>query len=153
MRMSASYEKAVDHQTPEPRTLGTRLHRLPERRDDRGTLSFAELGTHLPFEVKRYFLIYDVKPQETRGQHAHRALHQYMLCVHGTCSVVLDDGRTRDQIVLRTPTVAIHVAPMIWVTQHAFSPDAVMLVLASDVYDEADYLRDYDEFLRLVRAR
>ncbi|MEJ7813449.1 MAG: FdtA/QdtA family cupin domain-containing protein [Gemmatimonadaceae bacterium] len=146
----------MDHHTPEPRTLRVRSvtpARLPVIPDARGSLSFAETGTHLPFTPQRYFLIYGVREDAVRGEHAHRALHQYMVCVHGACTLALDDGAARDEIVLDSPGLGLHIPPMLWTTLRPHSPEATILVLASDVFEEADYIRDYDEFLRLVRAR
>ena len=138
---------------PTVRVSGVTIAPLPVRGDDRGVLSFAEVGAQLPFPVMRYFLIYDVRQHAARGEHAHRTLHQYMVCVHGACTLLLDDGEIRDAVELRSPSIGVHVGPMVWVTQYRASPDAVLLVLASDVYDEADYIRDYAEFQRLAAAR
>jgi len=127
------------------------LRRIPKITDLRGALSFGEIGAHLPFEPKRFFAVYDVPGREVRGEHAHRELHQFLICLKGSCAVVLDDGKARDEIFLDTPEIGLHIPPMVWGIQYLYSPDALMLVLASDVYCSADYIRDYDEFIRLVR--
>ncbi|MDB4915510.1 MAG: isomerase [Gemmatimonadetes bacterium] len=129
---------------------GVQVKRLPAKVDARGSLSFAEHGAELPFVVQRYFLIYDVKAGASRGTHAHRALQQFMICIAGSCTLLLDDGTTRESIVLDDPTLGVHVPPMTWVTQYHASPDAALLVLASDAHDEADYIRDYAEFRTMV---
>jgi UDP-2-acetamido-3-amino-2,3-dideoxy-glucuronate N-acetyltransferase len=135
---------------PVLRVRGATLIELPHVEDLRGMLSFGEVGAHLPFDPKRYFIVYDVPSQEVRGEHAHRELHQLLICVRGSCAVALDDGRNRDEVLLDSPTLGLHIAPMTWGIQYKYSADAVLLVLASDVYRAADYIRSYDEFLRLV---
>lgn len=130
---------------------GVGVYKLPIIEDMRGSLSFAQVGQFLPFEPKRYFLIFDVKSYEIRGEHAHRRLHQFLVCVRGNCSVVVDDGYHREEYELNTPGFAIHIPPLVWGIQYKYSADAVLLVLASDKYDADDYVRDYEEFLKLVR--
>ena len=134
------------------RVAGVTLHRLPHVHDLRGDLSFGEIGNPIPFEVKRYFLVYNVASKEIRGEHAHRSLHQFLICVHGRCHVVADDGTNRQEFVLDSPTIGIHLPPMVWAVQYKYTEDAVLLVLASDRYDPASYIRDYSEFLELVKA-
>jgi len=128
---------------------GVTLHRLPKVDDLRGLLSFGESGRHVPFEVRRYFLVYGVSSKEIRGEHAHKTLHQFLVCVHGKCHVMADDGEHREEFVLDDPALGIHLPPMTWGVQYKYSPDAVLLVLASDFYDAADYVRDYAEFRAL----
>jgi UDP-2-acetamido-3-amino-2,3-dideoxy-glucuronate N-acetyltransferase len=123
---------------------------LPIIPDMRGSLSFAEYGQHLPFMPKRYFLVFDVPSREIRGEHAHRKLHQFLVCVKGSCSVMVDDGINREEYSLNSPGDALHIPPMVWGVQYKYSPDAVLLVLASDVYDPDDYIRDYNEFIALT---
>lgn len=128
----------------------TILH-LPKVVDLRGSLIFGESERHVPFEVKRYFLVFDVQSEHIRGEHAHRRLHQFLVCVAGRCNVVTDDGLMRHEVVLDSASKGIHIPPMVWATQYKFSPDAVLLVLASEYYDAAEYIRDYDEYLALRR--
>ena len=134
------------------RVAGVTLHRLPFVNDLRGNLSFGEVAKQVPFEVKRYFLVYNVASKEIRGEHAHRSLHQFLICVHGRCHVVADDGTNRQEFVLDSPTIGIHLPPMVWGIQYKYTEDAVLLALASDRYDPASYIRDYAEFLELVKA-
>ncbi len=134
------------------RVAGVTLHRLPYVPDMRGNLSYGEIGDQIPFEVKRYFLVYGVASREIRGEHAHRSLHQFMICVHGRCHVVADDGTNRQEFVLDSPTLGIHLPPMVWGIQYKYTEDATLLVLASDRYDPSSYIRNYNEFLELVRA-
>jgi UDP-2-acetamido-3-amino-2,3-dideoxy-glucuronate N-acetyltransferase len=137
-------------QRAETEIRGVTLHTLPRVDDMRGALTFAEVATHIPFEIKRLFLVYDVPSSEVRGEHAHKKLHQFLIPIHGSCSVVADDGVNRREFLLDTPTSGLHIPPMVWAVQYKHSHGAVLLVLASDRYDSADYIREYDEFLRLL---
>ena len=128
---------------------GVVLHRLPLVEDLRGTLSFAEVARHVPFEVKRYFLVFQVPSEEIRGEHAHREQHQFLVCVHGRCAVVADDAVHRQEFILAAPQTALYVPPMTWAVQYKYSSDAVLLVLTSGEYDPADYIRDYPEYVAL----
>jgi acetyltransferase-like isoleucine patch superfamily enzyme/dTDP-4-dehydrorhamnose 3,5-epimerase-like enzyme len=124
--------------------------KLPRIEDARGRLIFGEYNQHLPFIPKRFFVISNVPVGEMRGGHAHREQHQVLVCLDGSCSVVLDDGKSREEVILDSPDVCIHILPMVWASQYKFSPDALLLVLASDVYNGDEYIRDYDEFTRLA---
>ncbi|CAG0991974.1 dTDP-3-amino-3,6-dideoxy-alpha-D-galactopyranose 3-N-acetyltransferase [Anaerolineales bacterium] len=135
---------------PDLRVKAARLIRLPLIEDLRGKLSFGEIEQHLPFTPKRYFLVFDVPSQEVRGEHAHKALHQFLVCVKGSVSVALDDGQSRDEIKLDSTNLGLHIPPMVWGIQYKYSSDAILLVLTSDVYRADDYIRDYDEFLSLL---
>jgi UDP-2-acetamido-3-amino-2,3-dideoxy-glucuronate N-acetyltransferase len=131
---------------------GVTLERRPVIRDMRGNLTARELGQGLPFVPRRYFIVHDVPTKEVRGEHAHRALHQLLVCINGSVAVLVDDGARRQEVVLDSPELALHVPPMIWCVQYKYGADAALLVLASDVYDPGDYIRDYDQFLRERRA-
>ena len=132
---------------------GATIQTIPVIADSRGSLSFAELGNELPFVPRRYFLLFDVPSGAIRGAHAHRGLHQFIVCVHGTCRVILDNGSRRDELPLAAPDRGIHVPPLIWTTVVPDSNATTVLVLASAEYDASDYIRDYDEFLRIARDR
>ena len=125
------------------------LHRLPLVDDLRGLLSFGEIGRHVPFDIKRYFLVFGVATEEIRGEHAHKKLHQFLICVHGRCHVMVDDGTNREDFVLDHPALGMHLPPRVWGAQYKYSSDAVLLVFASDYYNPDDYVRDYSEFLAL----
>lgn len=131
---------------------GVTLKQLPLLEEERGSLSFGEVMRHVPFEVRRYYVIFGVPEGQGRGDHAHRATHQFNVCVRGSCHIAADDGTNRAEFVLDTPATALYVAPMVWTREFRFSPDAVLLVLASSYYDPADYLRDRSEFLA-IKAR
>lgn len=129
---------------------GVTLHRLTVVQDLRGPLSVAEVGPDVPFAVQRYFVVFDVPNREVRGAHAHRRCHQFLVALRGSVSIVVDDGHRRAEILLETPGVGLHLPPLVWGIQYKYSPEAILLVLASDHYDPADYLRDYEEFLAAV---
>jgi dTDP-4-dehydrorhamnose 3,5-epimerase-like enzyme len=129
-----------------------RLIELPKIKDHRGNLTFVEEQRHVPFDLKRVYYLYDVPGGETRGGHAHRALHQLIIAVNGSFEVVLDDGKDRVVHRLSRANEGLYVCPWTWRELQAFTSGSVCLVLASEVYDEADYLRDYDEFLAAVRS-
>lgn len=129
---------------------GVTLHRLTVAEDLRGRLVAGEVDRDLPFAPRRYFLVFDVPGREVRGEHAHRRCHQFLVCVRGSVAVLVDDGSTSEEIELADPSLGLHVPPMTWAVQYKYSPDAMLLVLASDPYDPADYIRDYDEFRTLA---
>jgi UDP-2-acetamido-3-amino-2,3-dideoxy-glucuronate N-acetyltransferase len=128
---------------------GVSLQQLPRFSDIRGSLSAGEFDKQLPFIPKRYFLVFDVPTQETRGEHAHKKCHQFLICVSGSVRVLADDGHQRQEFTLNSPSTGIHLPPMIWGTQYRYSKDAVLLVFASENYENDDYIRDYNEFLAI----
>jgi acetyltransferase-like isoleucine patch superfamily enzyme len=137
---------------PQSRVHGVRLVPLPNVADIRGSLTVGEFERTVPFAARRYFLVFDVPSVETRGEHAHKACHQFLICVRGSVTVLADDGNQREQFVLDRPDVGFYMPPMTWGTQYKYSPDAVLLVFASHYYDASDYIRDYDEFVKLAGA-
>jgi dTDP-4-dehydrorhamnose 3,5-epimerase-like enzyme len=129
-----------------------KLIELPKITDPRGNLTFIEGGRHAPFEIKRVFYLYDVPTAEDRGAHAHKKLHQLLICLAGSFDVYLDDGKENRTVHLNRPWRGLHIPPMIWASEINFDPGSVCLVLASDYYSEADYYREYEEFLTAVKA-
>jgi acetyltransferase-like isoleucine patch superfamily enzyme/dTDP-4-dehydrorhamnose 3,5-epimerase-like enzyme len=127
---------------------GVELRPMPLVTDTRGDLTFGQDPDHLPFPPRRYFVVFGVPSKEVRGEHAHKRLQQFLVCLAGSVHVMVDDGRERDEVVLDRRDLGLYVPPMIWTTQYQYSPDAVLLVLASDVYDPEDYIRVYEEFLQ-----
>lgn len=156
------YTNAARVAAPAPGTAGgnTRashmaavtLHQMPVLADPRGSLSVGEFERSIPFATKRYFAVFGVPDQETRGEHAHRECHQFLVCVHGSCTVLADDGTSREEFVLDRPDLGLHLPPLTWGVQYKYSSDAVLMVFASHYYDNADYIRDYSEFRQLVGA-
>jgi len=133
------------------RVKGVVVHALAEGADLRGNLVAGEIGKFLPFDVKRFFVVHGVSSRQIRGQHAHRKCHQFLVCVRGTCRLIADDGRQRQEFLLDTPARGVYLPPRTWGVQYDYSADAALLVFASHVYDPDDYVRDYEAFLRLVR--
>lgn len=136
----------------EPSTVkGVELYSFADIKDLRGNLTVGEFEKQIPFQPKRYFLVYGVPTEETRGEHAHLACHQFLIAVHGSVNVIADDGTTREEFVLDRNSIGLYLPPMTWGIQYRYSADAVLLVFASDFYDPADYIRDYSDFLRTAR--
>lgn len=133
--------------------VGLKLIELPKISDPRGNLSFVEGGRHLPFDIKRIFYLYDVPTGEDRGAHAHRELHQFLICLSGSFDVSLDDGFNKSIVHLNRPWRGLHIPPMIWASEINFDPGSVCLVLASDYYIESDYIRNYSEFISEVQSK
>ncbi len=123
---------------------------LPKIGDERGLLSFAEGGKHVPFDIKRIFYSYAVPDQKSRGAHAHKKLEQFILALGGSFEVELDDGQEKQRFLMDKPWEGLYVAPMTWTSVENFQQSAVCMVLASDVYDEADYYREYSDFLKSI---
>ena len=125
---------------------------LPKIADPRGNLTFVEAGNHVPFDIKRVYYLYDVPGGAERGGHAHKDLSQLIIAMSGAFDIVLDDGREKKRFHLNRSYFGLYVCPMIWREMDNFSSGAVCLVLASNYYDEADYYRNYDDFIRDVEG-
>ena len=128
-----------------------RLIELPRIGNSKGELTFLENCRHVPFEIRRVFYLYGVPPGGSRGSHAHKTLHQAMICLAGSFDVLLDDGLQQRTVRLERPWEMLYVPPMIWDAELNFTAGSICLVMASDLYDEADYIRDYDAFLAAAR--
>lgn len=120
--------------------------------DDRGQLVALEVEKEVPFEIKRVYYMYDTGMGVRRGFHAHKNLMQILICTHGTCKILLDNGTEKEVVVLDKPYEGLYVSNDMWREMYDFSSDAVLMVLASELYDEADYIRDYEKFLEYVKA-
>jgi len=123
---------------------------LEPKGDKRGSLIAIEEMVNIPFEIKRMYYIYGTKEGVARGHHAHKSLKQIAVCVSGRCRMLLDDGHTKESVWLDSPTKGLLIEDLVWREMHDFSPDCVLIVLASKHYDESDYIRKYDEFLQQV---
>lgn len=121
---------------------------LPKISDPRGNLTFIESNSHIPFEIKRVFYLYDIPTAESRGAHAHKTLHQFLICLAGSFDVSLNDGLNKKIVHLNRPWLGLHIPPMIWASEINFDPGSICLVLTSDSYHEDDYYRDYEEFMK-----
>ncbi len=120
--------------------------------DDRGQLVALEEFKDIPFKIKRVYYMYDTGKDVTRGYHAHKALEQILICIHGSCKIRLDNGFEKKVVALEKPYEGVYVSNAMWREMFDFSEDAVLMVLASELYDEADYIRNYDEFLEFVKG-
>jgi len=119
--------------------------------DDRGMLVALEEFNDIPFEIKRVYYMYDTKEGVRRGFHAHKSLEQILICIHGSCKILLDNGKEKKIVYLEKPYEGLYVSNNMWREMYDFSSDAVLMVLASEVYNEEDYIRDYDKFLELIQ--
>ncbi|MCI8377735.1 MAG: WxcM-like domain-containing protein [Lachnospiraceae bacterium] len=125
-------------------------YQFQQHGDERGMLVALEEYGDIPFEIKRVYFMYDTKKDVHRGFHAHKNLEQILICIHGSCKVLLDNGKEKKIVSLEKPYEGLYVSSNMWCEMYDFSEDAVLLVLASDIYREEDYIRDYDEFLLLA---
>ena len=123
---------------------------LPKFTDPKGNLTFIEGCKHIPFAIQRVFFLYDVPTAESRGAHAHSTLQQFLICLSGSFDVMVDDGTSRARIHLNRPWKGLHIPAMVWAAEENFDAGSVCLVLASEVYREHDYIRDYDKYVALV---
>ena len=128
-----------------------RLIEFPRITDPSGDLTFIEEARHVPFRIRRVFYVYDTVAGGRRGSHAHRTLEQVIVCLAGGLTVHLDDGDNKACQELKRPWAGLYIPPMIWISTGDFDPGTVYVVLASDLYDESDYYRNYGEFLRALR--
>lgn len=119
--------------------------------DERGQLSVLEAQKNIPFPIKRVYYLNNMRPDVPRGFHAHKKLEQVAVCVAGKCHMLLDDGNNKEKVLMDSPNKAIRIEPMVWHEMHDFSEDCVLLVLASDHYDEGDYIRNYEAFLNVAK--
>lgn len=128
------------------------LHYFKFIPDMRGDLSVGEFARDIPFDPKRYFLVFNVPSEKTRGEHAHYHCHQFLICVKGKCAVVVDDGKERTEVELNRPDMGIYLPPLTWGIQYKYSSDAVLLVFASHYYEAEDYIRNYDDFINVIKT-
>lgn len=129
-----------------------RIAELPRIQDRRGNLTFVEGGRQVPFDIKRVYYLYDVPGGSERGGHAHRVLHQFVIAMSGSFDIMLDDGFDKKRIHLNRSYIGLHIPPMTWRELDNFSSGSVCMVLASEHFQESDYLRDYSEFMVAVHG-
>ncbi len=142
-----------DHAIVESGVKGVCFVSVKHVADLRGELSAIEWVNDLPFNPVRAFFVYNVPNSRVRGEHAHKACHQFLLCVNGSVSVVVDDGKQREEHLLDKPYLGLYIPPLTWGTQYKYSSNATLFVLASHQYDSDDYIRDYEEFLVHLKIR
>ena len=148
--MGALRATATSEGLPASRVAGVRLEQLHLATDLRGSLVAADFASDLPFSPKRAFMVFDVPTRDVRGEHAHRACEQFLVCARGSVTCLVDDGKTRQEFQLDRPDVGLYMPAMVWGSQYHYSHDAVLLVFASEGYDAGDYIRDYEVFLAHV---
>lgn len=129
-----------------------KLIEIPNYFDTRGCLSVVESNRGIPFDIKRIYYLYNIPAGKTRAAHGHLSLHQLMIAINGSFNVLLDDGSEKREIKLNKPSQGLYICPLIWRDLYNFSDDAVCMVLASEFYDEADYFRNYQDFLSFVNG-
>lgn len=139
--------------SPEVIVKGVALIRVPIIDDPRGSLIAREIKNGLPFVPERYFTVFDVPTKEVRGEHAHRLCRQFLVCLQGSVHVVCDDAENRQEFILDSPEAGLYLPPLVWATQYRYTPNALLLVMASHRYDPDDYIRDYEVFRAMVDAR
>lgn len=132
--------------------MDVQKYTFPPHGDERGQLVAIEENKDLPFDVKRVYYIYDTLPGVRRGFHAHRNLQQILICVTGSCKIHLDNGSETAEVTLDKPNEGLYIANNMWREMYDFTPGAVLLVLASEYYDEADYIRNYEDFQKMIRG-
>lgn len=136
----------------ESKVDGVLLQQVKHVIDLRGDVVVTELEQDLPFKVKRMFFVYNVPNERVRGEHVHKELHEFIICLSGRVSIVVDDGKIKEEYLLDRPWLGIYLPPRVWRILYKFSQDAVLAVYGSHEYDPTDYIRDYDEFLEMVNA-
>lgn len=123
---------------------------LQQKGDRNGHITAIENESEIPFSIKRIFYLYDIPGGESRGAHAHKECHQFLVAASGSFEVLIDDGNTKRQVMLNRPDIGLHIPPGIWASEINFSSGSICLVLASHEYAESDYLRDYDEYKKYL---
>lgn len=121
---------------------------LPNLGDHRGSLVVAEANRNIPFNIQRLYYIFGAQPDVPRGFHAHKDLQQIAFCIQGSCKMLMDNGKEKLEVLIGQSNKGLFIPPMVWHEMHDFSKDCILLVLASDYYDESDYIRNYDQFLK-----
>jgi UDP-2-acetamido-3-amino-2,3-dideoxy-glucuronate N-acetyltransferase len=149
---SGTISKIEGGEGNQPMLGGAQLRKLTKIADPRGDLVAGEWEKELPFVPQRFFMVHHVPDRRVRGQHAHRQCHQFLICLRGEVTVLLDDGTARQEVRLDDPRQGLHVPPMLWAVQYRYSEEAMLLVLASHPYEADDYIRDYDVYLKESRA-
>ena len=136
-----------------PTVFDCGLYTLEKNHEPEGNLTYVYNDVHIPFDVKRVFYSYDIPGGESRGAHAHKECHQFLIAASGSFEVVLDDGINKRTVLLNRPFYGLHIPPGIWAAEQGFSSGSICLVLASEGYMEDDYIRNYDDFLKYIDER
>lgn len=129
------------------------IFEFEEHGDERGILISLEQQKNIPFDIKRVYFMFNTEPDVRRGYHAHKALKQVLVCTHGECKILLDDGKDKEIVLLDIPNKGLYIDADMWREMYDFTENAVLMVIASELYDEEDYIRDYNEFLKYVQDK
>ena len=127
-------------------------YRFQQHGDGRGRLTVVENNEDIPFAIRRVYYLYDTSPGFIRGLHSHKSLEQILVCVTGSCKILMDDGYSKEEVVLDDPNEGLYIGPNVWTEMYDFTEGAVLLVMASELYDESDYIRNYDTFIDRVKG-
>ena len=127
-------------------------YRFQQHGDGRGRLTVVENNEDIPFAIRRVYYLYDTSPGFIRGLHSHKSLEQILVCVTGSCKILMDDGYSKEEVVLDDPNEGLYIGPNVWREMYDFTEGAVLLVMASELYDESDYIRNYDTFIDRVKG-
>lgn len=134
-----------------PTVFDCSIIELPRIQNRAGNITPINNNQEIPFDVKRVFYIYDIPGGEDRGAHAHKECHQFLIAASGSFEIELDDGKIKRTVILNRPYFGLHIPPRIWAAEKGFSSGSVCLVLASEIYKESDYLREYSQFLNFIK--
>jgi hypothetical protein len=134
------------------RTYDCTVFELPKVKNRAGNITAVQNNIEIPFEIKRIFYLYDIPGGESRGAHSHKECHQFLIAASGSFEVLLDDGKTKRLIQLNRPNIGLHIPPGIWASEINFSSGSICLVFASHIYNEQDYLRNYDDYLESMNS-
>ncbi len=132
---------------------GCSIIQLPQIKNRAGNITPVHNRIEVPFDIKRIFYLYDVPGGESRGAHAHKNCHQFLVASSGSFEVLLDDGKQRHTVQLNRPYWGLHIPPLVWASEINFSSGSICLALASEVYDESDYIRDYKNYLKIINDK
>jgi len=149
--MSGILMNSKKYSMNKPSVFDCSIIHLPRIHDRAGNITVIENKIHIPFAPARIFYLYDIPGGESRGAHAHKQCHQFLIAASGCFEVLLDDGKAQRQVLLNRPYTGLHIPPMIWASEINFSSGSVCLVLASEKYSAVDYIREYEEYLELSR--
>lgn len=150
-RSSRQHEKESSWTTRTTSLPNVTLQRFKSISDLRGSLAVGNFMDNIPFQPKRFFFTYDVPGKHVRGEHAHKKCHQFLISVSGEIAILVDNGKDSEELILDSPNIGLYLPPKIWSVQYKYSKDARLLVFASNEYDPDDYIRDYEEFLEIIR--
>jgi acetyltransferase-like isoleucine patch superfamily enzyme len=146
----SQFNSQDDETKPLISVKGVEIIKLKAYSDIRGNISVANFDEEIPFEPKRFYMVSGVPSKETKGQFALKTCQQFITCVRGSCQILVDDGKNRQEILLNSPNFGVYIHPKVWVTQYKYSEDALLAVFASEQYYPEDYIRNYSDFLKIV---